>query len=101
MPSTTASRGGLFFLAVGANLGRQFEFVQSHWINNPCFAGLSRDPDPLLAVGRAHPFPASDFVLQGLPPRRVTGLERFVEVRGGAYFFLPSRSALAHLASLD
>ena len=32
-------------------------------------------------------------------PIRVRGLRGYVEPRGGAYFFLPSRSALAHLIS--
>jgi hypothetical protein len=31
---------------------------------------------------------------------RITNLNRFVTVRGGAYFFLPSRSAVRFLASL-
>jgi len=31
---------------------------------------------------------------------RVHNLERFVTVKGGAYFFLPSMSALRYLAAL-
>ena len=91
---------GLHFLCFNANLSRQFEFVQSSWVNNPCFAGLSRDPDPLLSTRRRHPFSADEFVIQGLPPRRLKGLPRVVEVRGGAYFFMPSRSALRYVGSL-
>lgn len=89
---------GLHFLCFNANLNRQFEFVQSNWVNNPAFAGLSSDPDPLLAAGRQHPFPASDFTLQGCPVRRVRNVPRLVETRGGAYFFMPSRRALEFLA---
>ncbi len=92
---------GLHFLCFNANLARQFEFIQSNWLNNPCFAGLSRDPDPLLAADRRHPFPASEFVIQGQPARRLRGLPRVVEVRGGAYFFMPSRAALRHLGQED
>ncbi len=92
---------GLHFLCFNANLSRQFEFVQMSWVNNPCFAGLSRDPDPLLAARREHPFSADEFVIQGLPPRRLKGLPRVVEVRGGAYFFMPSRAALRYVGSLD
>ncbi len=88
---------GLHFLCVVADLNRQFEFVQSNWSLNPSFAGLSSDPDPLLGANRTFPFPATDFTIQGCPVRRVHDVPRFVEVRGGAYFFMPSRSALLHL----
>jgi deferrochelatase/peroxidase EfeB len=89
---------GLHFLCFNANLSRQFEFVQSNWVQNPAFAGLSSDPDPLLGASRALPFPASDFTLQGCPVRRVRNVPRVVETRGGAYFFMPSRKALEFLA---
>jgi Dyp-type peroxidase family len=90
---------GLHFLCFNANLSRQFEFVQSNWAMNPTFAGLSRDPDPLLGAKRASPFSASDFTMPGCPTRRIHDLPRVVEVRGGAYFFMPSRAALEYLAS--
>ena len=90
---------GLYFLCVCADLSRQFEFVQSNWALNPTFAGLGKDPDPLLAASRQSPFPASTFTIQGCPTRRVHHLPRVVEARGGAYFFLPSRSALEYLSA--
>ena len=90
---------GLHFLCFNANLNRQFEFVQSNWAVNPTFAGLSRDPDPLLGARRTYPFPAADFTMPGCPTRRVHDLPRVVEVRGGAYFFMPSRGALRYLAA--
>ena len=89
---------GLHFLCFNANLSRQFEFVQSNWAQNPAFAGLSSDPDPLIGANREVPFRASDFTIQGCPVRRVRELPRVVETRGGAYFFMPSRSALEYLA---
>ncbi len=97
---THASRveRGLHFLCFNANLSRQFEFVQSNWVLNPAFAGLSSDPDPLLGADRQEPFPASDFTLQGCPVRRIRKLPRVVETRGGAYFFMPSRRALRYLS---
>jgi hypothetical protein len=79
-------------------LSRQFEFVPSNWAQNPSFAGLSSDPDPLIGADREVPFRASDFTIQGCPVRRVRQLPRVVETRGGAYFFMPSRSALEYLA---
>ena len=95
--AAAAEERGMHFVCLNANLSRQFEFVRSNWMVNPTFAGLSRDPDPLLGPQRACPFPASDFTLQGYPPRQLRNLPRVVETRGGAYFFLPSRSALQHL----
>lgn len=89
---------GLHFLCFNANLSRQFEFVQSNWVQNPAFAGLSSDPDPLLGVDRDSPYQASDFTIQGCPVRRVRNVPRVVETRGGAYFFMPSRRALEFLA---
>ncbi|WP_394829576.1 Dyp-type peroxidase [Pendulispora albinea] len=89
---------GLFFLGMNANISRQYEFIRANWVLNPTFAGLSRDPDPLLGAQRACPFPASHFTLQGYPPRQLRNVPRVVETRGGAYFFLPSRSALLHLS---
>lgn len=91
---------GLHFLCFVANIRRQFEFVQSTWVINPHFAGLSRDPDPLLGARRSHPFEAQSFTLPGCPARFVDGLPRVVETRGGAYFFMPSRRALCYLAAL-
>ena len=45
---------GLHFICLNANIARQFEFVQHTWLNNPKFAGLYDDADPLVgAVGAA------------------------------------------------
>lgn len=94
---------GIYFLCFNTNLRRQFEFVQSTWAKNPAFAGLSKDPDPLLASSRATPYPADRFTMQGgseCPARVIRGVPRFVEVRGGGYFFMPGRAALGYLAQL-
>jgi Dyp-type peroxidase family len=95
---SSSEERGLHFLCFNANLSRQFEFVQSNWVQNPSFAGLSSDPDPLVGADRKVPFNARDFTIQGCPVRRVRQLPRVVETRGGAYFFMPSRRALAFLA---
>ena len=87
-------RRGLFFLALNANLGRQFEFVQQTWLNNPKFGGLINDRDPVVAqdaLTGAVSLPASPF------RRRLAGLPSFVTVLGGEYFFLPGLSALERL----
>src|SRR5262249_28273690 len=38
---------GLMFAFVGAHLGRQFEFVQSEWVNSGIFFGGGGDKDPI------------------------------------------------------
>jgi Dyp-type peroxidase family len=102
---TTEATGerGLHFICICANIGRQFEFVQQTWMNNPKFNGLYSDTDPL--VGDRAPGgveTATHFTEQAQPVRkRVTGLPNFVVVRGGAYFFLPSLRACRYLASLS
>ncbi len=89
---------GLLFLAINASLVRQFEFIQQSWLNNPKFNGLYDERDPLSSAivdGDAM------MTMQAKPVReRLHGLPRFVTVRGGAYFFLPSIRALKFLAQI-
>jgi deferrochelatase/peroxidase EfeB len=92
---------GLRFICLNANISRQFEFIQASWIENAKFDGLDeRDPllgkrAPLWAGGETDAFsvPSDSGVC-----RRTRGLQQFVTVRGGAYFFLPGISALRYLA---
>ena len=89
---------GLHFICLNSDIERQFEFVQQTWINNPVFGGLDGEVDPLVGD-----LPRGDciFTVKDQPLRaRVHGLSRFVTVKGGAYFFLPSIRALNYLASL-
>jgi len=90
---------GLFFICLNSNIRRQFEFVQQTWVNNPKFGGLYQERDPLIGDNDGA---ASDFTIPGEPTRqRLEGLPRFVDVRGGEYFFLPSVRALRFLSSLN
>jgi Dyp-type peroxidase family len=88
---------GLHFICVNANIARQFEFVQHTWANNPKFAGLYDDSDPL--TGPSQPF-GGTFTVQANGVRsRLTTVPRFISVKGGAYFFLPGLRALRTLAA--
>ena len=95
---------GLRFICLNANISRQFEFVQTAWVTGTKFGGLTQESDPLL--GNRQPVagcPVTDFF--SLPQAsgaslRLHQVPQFVTVRGGAYFFLPSLSALRYLASL-
>lgn len=85
---------GIYFIAIVADIERQFEFVQQTWANDPTFAGLTDNPDPL--VGRA---PTRRMVIQAKPVRaRTPTLPEFVTMRGGGYFFLPGISAIRAIA---
>ncbi len=91
---------GLHFICLNANIGRQFEFVQHTWANNPNFNGLYRDPDPIIGAREAHGLPQDRFTIQQVPACcQVKGLPAFTHTRGGGYFFLPSRRGLSFLFS--
>lgn len=89
---------GLMFAFVGAHLKRQFEFVQSEWINGGEFLGLGEAKDPVVgpAVGDG------SYTIPRRPiPRRLHGLSRFVVTRGGEYCFMPGLRALRWLSELE
>ena len=100
-PPNEAERG-LQFVAINANLQRQFEFVQNAWLMRTKFDGLTEESDPLMgnrAPVAGCPFtdtfsiPQSDGVRQ-----RLMGVPQFIAVRGGAYFFMPGIRALRYLS---
>lgn len=87
---------GLMFVAINANIARQFEFIQHSWLSDPRFSGLRGESDPICGT-----LDSNCFTQQHSPVRRrYTGLPRFVSVAGGAYFFLPGIRALKYLATL-
>jgi Dyp-type peroxidase family len=102
MRADTSGDRGLHFICFNGNISRQFEFVQQTWINNPKFAGLYEDTDPL--IGDRAPREIKQptvFTEQAMPVRRrVTNIPQFVSVRGGAYFFMPGIRAVRYLGSL-
>jgi hypothetical protein len=96
----------LLFVALCADLERQFEFVQRSWLNATSFHGLVDERDPLLggppaskegALAKQRPF--SFTIPTAAGPVRMPAFESHVTMRGGGYFFLPSRSALAFLVN--
>lgn len=94
---------GLHFLCMQSSISRQFEFIQDTWINNPNFAGLYAEADPVLGRHRTQvpELEEPGFSIPVDPLRlRAKGISRFVNVRGGAYFFMPGLSSLKRLAEL-
>jgi deferrochelatase/peroxidase EfeB len=92
---------GLRFICLNANISRQFEFIQTSWLANPKFDGTD-EGDPLL--GNRLPLWAGGATDTFTRPQdsglncRIAGLQQFVTVQGGGYFFMPGISALRYLA---
>lgn len=95
---------GIHFICIAANILRQFEFVQNAWVMGTKFDALTEESDPLIGNREAVegcPFTNTFSIPQKNGLRtRIVDLPQFVTVRGGAYFFLPSLSALRYLATL-
>ncbi|MEL6679761.1 MAG: cytochrome, partial [Pseudomonadota bacterium] len=87
------AEAGLMFMAVNANIERQFEFVQQTWFHASGFHGLRGEVSPLL-----HSETSAEFTIPTEHgPVRLKGIRSYVTCKGGGYFFLPSRSALRYL----
>lgn len=84
---------GMLFGCFNASIGRQFEVIQSGWLNRgdsaPSRLFTLRDPIAGANAGRG------DFIVPGRPPIVLPDLDRFTTVRGGAYLFLPGLDALS------
>jgi deferrochelatase/peroxidase EfeB len=94
--STAGERPGLLFMCFNADIERQFEFIQQTWVMARLFHGLDGEVDSIL--GRGHkggrltiPTPAG--------PLTVEGMQSFVTLRGGGYFFMPGRATIRYLAT--
>ena len=93
---------GILFACFNADISRQFEFLQYTWANYPKFKQLFNDPDPLIGV-KENPEAGTEqlFTIPSHPANKyVTGMRRFVHVRGGAYFFFPSVTVIKYLATI-
>ena len=93
---------GLLFGCFNANIAKQFEFIQYTWANSPKFKKLYDDPDPIIGVREC---PAAGVKQNFTIPQKtvnkvIPGLQSFVTVKGGAYFFFPSVSVLKFLGTI-
>lgn len=99
------SERGMLFVALCADLERQFEFLQQSWIGSPNFQGLSNEPDPITAPPPPPPPPTQppqpyNFTIPTPSgPVVLKNMKSFVTVKAGGYFFMPSRSAIRFLAN--
>jgi Dyp-type peroxidase family len=83
---------GLVFQCFCADLERQFEFLQSHWVNHPDFpdAGDGRDH----VIGRE----SSNTLCRHDAPDGRLDFRQFVTTSGAVYAFVPSMTTLRRLA---
>ncbi len=91
---------GLMFGVVCADLEDQFEYVQLNWVNSVISSRgltLAADRDPIVGAHDG----TGKLLVPALLRRPVVcwDLPRFVRVRGGEYFLLPSLQALRALAA--
>ena len=87
---------GIIFIAINASIKRQFEFVQQMWVNDEKFDEMYDNKDAVTGDSDR----ATIMTIQAKPVRnRIRNVPRFVQVKGGGYFFLPSIAALKYLAS--
>ncbi len=102
--STDSGNHGIIFMALNADIERQFEFVQQQWIVYGNDFKLSNQKDALLGNhgNDAKGCPNGKMTIEGdketgQPPFFCARIPRLVEVRGGDYFFIPSMTALRML----
>ena len=92
---------GLLFGCFNADIARQFEFIQNTWANNPKFKRLYADPDPFVGVKDDARGQEQNFTIPTQTVNKtITGMQNFVNVKGGAYFFFPSISTLKFLGTI-
>ncbi len=99
---TPKAEVGMLFACINADISRQFEFIQYTWANYPKFKQLFNDPDPFIGV-RENPTPGTEqvFTIPSRPANKyITGLQRFVTVKGGGYFFFPSLTTIKYFSTI-
>lgn len=94
---------GIVIMMLNSDINRQYEFVQQQWINYGNDFKAGNDKEILLGNHSADERYPSKAVLQvdpsgDQPPYFLDKIPRFVETRGGEYFFVPSMTALRMIA---
>ncbi|MBK7427409.1 MAG: peroxidase [Saprospiraceae bacterium] len=92
---------GILFNCFNADISRQYEFVQFTWANSPKVKELYNDPDPFIGAQESSAELQQNFTIQSKPvSKTITGLQRFVTIRGGSYFFFPSITAIRYISTI-
>ena len=92
-----SAKVGLLFMAYNVDIAEQFEFTQNSWANNSNFQQADVGPDPIIGQGNAdkqqHPL---RWNVPGCPVVK-SHFADCVRMKGGEYFFAPSRSFLQNI----
>jgi Dyp-type peroxidase family len=91
---------GLMFVCHQASIERQFEVIQSQWLNDGDAFWLGTQRDLLTSGRKPSPKQRTGMIVQGRPPMFLPEpLEPLVTTRGGGYFFTPGINALRTISS--
>lgn len=93
-PAEYGVERGLVFVCFNASISRQFEGIQTQWVNDGNAFHLGHDKDFLLGDSST----TSKMTVQGEPPFMLSPQPAFVTTRGGEYLFVPGLAALRFLA---
>jgi Dyp-type peroxidase family len=86
---------GVVLAFVNADPSRQFEFVQSQWINDGDFISAGSEKDPIVGSNDGN----GSYTYSAKPVRKhMVGLPTFVVTKGGEHVFLPGIRGLKWLA---
>lgn len=88
---------GLVFVCFVSNIWRQFETIQTLWIDDGDPFGLGKDKDFLIGCPDGS---AAKMTIPGNPPFFLSPTPHLVTMRGGEYLYQPSMSALRWLSEL-
>ena len=90
---------GLLGMFICTRLDLQFEFIMKEWVNKSEFSGSLSDnsKDPLL--GNNSPESSEFDITDDKELLKISGFQRFIKTRGGAYCFLPSITGLKYIAN--
>jgi deferrochelatase/peroxidase EfeB len=89
---------GVVLAFVNADPSRQFEFVQSQWINDGDFISSGFEKDPIVGNNDG----SGSYTYPAKPVRNhMVGLPAFVVTKGGEHVFLPGIRGLKFLASAN
>lgn len=84
-------------MCLQASIARQFEFIQSQWLNSGNSFALGQDQDVMLAPQDATA--SAKMTVPGSPPFFLGPLSRVVHTKGGEYFFVPGTNGLQFLVA--
>jgi Dyp-type peroxidase family len=93
---------GLMFLALNVDIRRQFEFVQSEWVNFGNDLNQGSDRDPIVGASHSRHREHNRIVILSEREEGIVmcpQIPSFVETRGGDYFYRPGLSAYAGIAN--